>query len=132
MYSQDISLCSNELCSHREHCARGVEANSLYYTSTEFKVSDGKCAYFLPKGNDFDRYYRAIPVPMVLDIEVIVEPEKLMVSRCFGCGQPTEEYAQCRTKDNGINICKACLVQLDDVSFKSKRFIYESLKSPLE
>jgi hypothetical protein len=83
--------------------------------------------FFLPKSADLDKYYQAIPVPMVIDIEVIVEPEELMVSRCYGCGEPTSEYAQCRTKDNAINICKPCLVLLDDVSFKSKSFSYKSL-----
>ena len=126
MYN-DISLCSNEECPYRSDCGRGIDSQGLYHSSTPFKLKDGKCMFFLPKSADLDKYYQAIPVPMVIDIEVIVEPEELMVSRCYGCGEPTSEYAQCRTKDNAINICKPCLVLLDDVSFKSKSFSYKSL-----
>lgn len=118
----DMTFCSNELCSHRQHCARGSKAPDVVYAVSEFKLdSKGKCSMFMMKSAEqIGHYYDAIPVPLVLDIEVITEPDQLPTTVCYGCRLPTDNYAQCSTKENYINVCDVCLSKLDQVSFRSR------------
>ena len=127
--STDITFCRNEQCAHRINCARGSTPVDPYYSVTEFKTDkDGKCDMFMMKSSEeIGYYYDAIPVPLILDLEVLTEPDDLPPTMCYGCRQPTSHYAQVTTKQNYINLCDVCVGKLDDVSFRSRRFETGSL-----
>lgn len=85
-----------------------------------FKVRDGKCKWFVSKGDDLSDYYNIIPPPLINELTVVTESDDLPVSVCFGCFDVVDKYAQCTTVSNWINICEGCIEVLDQVSFRSR------------